>query len=191
MVAALSEVDAYSVPVDAFGDSAPNGFFEILGRILALNSKIEYLMGRLDHLPSSETAGVRKVEQFRKRYETERRERNAIVHSHWLFGADEADPQVIAGFRYKTRNPASGHIAKLSVRDVPGSAREQVIVKYTLEDMRKVLRRTVTTMMIGTHAFAEVSMTWAAKQLTIEDQDAPSQSDRTHATTSTEDTHPH
>jgi len=66
-MAAMRDVDKYGVPISAFGDSTAPEFFEILGRLLAVNGKIEYLKDRLDDLPSSETTGVRKVEQFLER----------------------------------------------------------------------------------------------------------------------------
>ena len=51
----LVEVDHFGVPRKAFWDRTPAGFFELVGRILAVNGRIEYLRGRLDHLPSSGT----------------------------------------------------------------------------------------------------------------------------------------
>ena len=36
-----AEVDAHGVPLGAFGQPAPSEFFEVLGRILAVNGKIE------------------------------------------------------------------------------------------------------------------------------------------------------
>jgi hypothetical protein len=134
--AALSEVDKYGVPLDAFGSGVPPEFFEVLGRLLAVNGKIEYLKERLDDLPSSETSGVRKANNL-TRGMTRGLERNAIVHSLWVFGAHTEDPQLILGVRYKTKSPASGEIATVSIRDVPHSEREQVIVQYKLDRLRK------------------------------------------------------
>lgn len=54
----MSEVDGYGVPVSAFGVSMPPEFFEIVGRLIAVNGKIEYLKDRLDNMPTSETSGV-------------------------------------------------------------------------------------------------------------------------------------
>jgi hypothetical protein len=160
----LSEVDKYGVPLDAFGPAVPTGFFEVLGRLLAVNGKIEYLKDRLDHVPSSERNGVRKVEQFYKRYDSGRLERNAIVHSFWAFGAHTGDPEVISGVRYKRKGPASGEIATVSIGDIPDSEREQVIVQYGLDQLRNLLKSDVTTMLIGMHAHAEVGVNWAARQ---------------------------
>lgn len=162
--AALSEVDKYGVPLDAFGPGVPPEFFEVLGRLLAVNGKIEYLKERLGHLPLSETNGVRKVEQFYKRYDSGRLERNAIVHSLWVFGAHTEAPEAILGVRYKTKSPASGEIARVSIHDVPDSEREQVIVQYGLDQLRKILKRDVTTLLIGVHAHTEVGVNWAARQ---------------------------
>lgn len=112
-MAAMSDVDKYGVPLHIFGDATAPEFFEILGRLLAVNGKIEYLKDRLDDLPSSETSGVRKVEQFLEGYSSGRVDRNAIVHSYWVFGAHTNDPEVILGIRYKIRKLASGETAEL------------------------------------------------------------------------------
>ena len=164
---AQPDVDSFGVPLDAFGSGMEPQFFEILGRVLAVNGKIEYLKDRLEHIPPSETLGVRKVEQFFKRYNDDRQERNAIVHSHWIRGAHTQGPEILVGVRYKSRNKASGTIARVSITDVPGSEREQVLVEYTLGDLRKQLKKAVTTMLIGTQACSEVSMNWAFKQTAI------------------------
>jgi len=137
-------------------------FFEVLGRILAVNGKIEYLHDRLDHLPSSETSGTRKVEQFLGRVTAEKGERNAIVHSHWTFGAHTSRSDVITAIRYKVRKQVSGEVATVSIVDVPGSEREQDFTLYTLDDLRRVLRRSVTTMQIGEQAYAYAMLKRAA-----------------------------
>ena len=162
---APNEVDNYGVPVGAFGRHAPPEFFEVLGRLLAVNGNIEYLKDRLDQHPASETDGVRKAEQFSKRYESGRLERNGVVHSRWIFGAHTLDSEVILGVRYKITKSNSGKIASVSIRDVPGSEKEQVVVEYKLDGLRKLLKRDITTMLIGERALTEVDMKWAANQL--------------------------
>lgn len=156
-----TEVDAFGVPVAAFGQSAPPEFFEVLGRILAVNGKIEYLGDRLDSLPHTETKGTRKVEQFLVRCNAERADRNAIVHSHWVFGAHATDPDVFLAIRYKTRKQTSGQVATVSIVDVPGSDREQDFTLYTLDDLQRVLRRSTATMRIGEQAYAQAMLRWA------------------------------
>lgn len=172
-MAAMSDVDNYGVPLHIFGDAIAPEFFEILGRLLAVNGKIEYLRDRLDDLPSSETSGVRKVEQFLKRYNSGRLDRNAIVHSYWAFGAHTNDPEVILGIRYKIRKLASGETATVATRDVPGSEREQDVVQYKLDDLRKLLSRDVVTMRMGEIAYADVELNWARRQLLAADGDLP------------------
>jgi hypothetical protein len=162
---AVRDVDGYGVPREAFGHGTPPEFFEILGRLLAVNGKIEYLKDRLDHLPGSEIIGIRKVEQFVDRYKAGRLERNSIVHSHWVFDADIKDPEVILGIRYRSSKNYSGEIATVSIGDVPESERETVVVRYRLDELRKLLKRDVTTMGIGERAFTESNLRWAAKQL--------------------------
>ncbi|WP_336626703.1 MULTISPECIES: hypothetical protein [unclassified Microbacterium] len=157
-----TEVDAYGVPLDSFGEPAPFEFFEVLGRILAVNGKIEYLHDRLGHLPSSETSGTRKVEQFLGRVTAEKGERNAIVHSHWTFGAHTSRSDVVTAIRYKVRKQVSGEVATVSIVDVPGSEREHDFTLYTLDDLRRVLRRSVTTMQIGEQAYAYAMLKRAA-----------------------------
>jgi hypothetical protein len=170
----LSDVDNYGVPIDAFGPTTPPEFFEILGRLLAVNGKIEYLKDRLAHLPEAETNGVGKVEQFTKRYESGRLERHSIVHSRWIFDAHSKDPEVIVGVRYKVSKAASGEIATVSITGVRGSEHDQVVVQYTLNELRKLLKRDVTTMLIGERAHTEVNMRWAAQEVmtTAEDLSA-------------------
>lgn len=158
------DVDQYHLPVDAFGAAAPPEFFEILGRILAVNGKIEYLKARLGHLPVVETEGVKKVEQFLNRYESGRLDRNGIVHSNWVFGANAEDPEMILGYRYKTPSPTSGDIARVTISDIPGSARDQVLVQQSLSGLRGHLKRALDTMLIGEIAYTEVSLRWAAEQ---------------------------
>lgn len=157
-----TEVDAYGVPLGSFGEPAPLEFFEVLGRILAVNGKIEYLHDRLRHMPSSETSGTRKVEQFLTRVSAEKSERNAIVHSHWTFGAHTSRSDVITAIRYKIRKKASGEVATVAIVDVPGSGREQDFTLYTLSELRRVLWRSVTTMQIGEQAYAHAMLKWAA-----------------------------
>lgn len=159
------DVDSYGVPLHAFGDGASPEFFEIIGRILAVNGQIEYLQERLDHLPASETAGVRKVEQFLTRFASSRDDRNAVVHSRWIFGAHTTDPNVILCVRYKTRKRAAGHIATVSIRDVPDSEKEQETVLHTVDSLKTLLKRDVTTMRIGELAYTEIMVAWSVKQL--------------------------
>jgi hypothetical protein len=80
----LTEVDRFGVPVDSFGSGMPPEFFEVIGRLVAINGRLEYIKDRLDHLSPSETSGVRKFEQFAKRFESGRLDRHTIVHSSWL-----------------------------------------------------------------------------------------------------------
>jgi len=150
----MRDVDEYGLPLSEFGDVPPD-FFEILGRLLAVNGKIEYLKDRLDHLPSAETDGVKKVEQFLKRYAAGRSERNAIVHSTWVFGAHKA-PEVIVGFRYKVGKSVLEGTPTVAIRGVPGSARRQDVVQYTLDELRELLKRDITTMLVGQLAHGEV-----------------------------------
>lgn len=161
----MDDVDKYGVPLDAFGAAVPPAFFEILGRIIAVNGKIEYLKERLDHLPPSETRGVRKIEQFLKRETSERMDRNAIVHSRWVFGAHISNPNVIVGMRYKIAKLTSGLIATVSIHDDAGSEREQDIVQYEVADLRTILRRSLHTMRIGETAYRNVMLTWSAQQV--------------------------
>lgn len=167
------EVDTFGIPLHAFGDSVPAGFFEVLGRIVAVNAQIEYLQDRLDHLPPSETDGVRKAEQFRARCASGRADRNAIVHSRWVFGAQTARPDIILGVRYKTRRQASGEIATVSLSDVPGSERQQDTVQHTLDALKKLLRRDVATMRIGELAYSEIMLKWAVRQVDPAESDEP------------------
>lgn len=160
-----TDVDAHGVPIHAFGDGPPPEFFEILGRLLAVNGQIEYLQERLAHLPRSETTGVRKVEQFLARCVSGRDDRNAIVHSRWVFGAHTTDPEVIFGLRYKTRKRTVGPIATVFISDVPDSERAQETVQHTLGSLKKLLRRDITTMRIGELAYTKIMMKWSTKQL--------------------------
>lgn len=162
------EVDAYGVPTSAFGDPVPSGFFEVLGRILTVHGKIEYLQDRLNHLPSVETTSSNKVEQFLARCAAGKADRNAIVHSHWAFGADTSDPNVILALRYKSRKQTSGDIATVSLIDVPGSDREQDFGRYTLDDLKRLLRGNVVTMRIGEQAYTETMLKWASQQIDID-----------------------
>lgn len=156
-----TETDEYGVPTTAFGSPPPSHFFAILGRLLAVHGKIEYLEDRLKHLPAEETAGIRKVEQFQARCAAGKSDRNTIVHSYWLFGAHQTTSEIILALRYKTRKHTSGDIATLSMRDVPESDREQDLGQYTLDDLSKLLRASVVTMRIGEHAYGEVMARWA------------------------------
>ena len=160
----MTEVDRYGVPISAFGVSMPSEFFEIVGRLVAVSGKIEYLKDRLDNMPTSETSGVRKVEQFLKREDSGKLDRNAIVHSWWVAGAHD-DANVLLGIREKKRKVASGAAASVSMRDVPGSDRDQDYVEYTLEALRRLLKRCVTTMSIGELAYGEVMFKWAAQEI--------------------------
>ena len=166
-----TEIDAYGVPTAAFGDPVPSEFFEVLGRILAVHGKIEYLLDRLKHLPSAETTSSRKVEQFLARCAAGKADRNAIVHSHWMFGAHTTNPDVILAIRYKSRKQTSGVIATLSIIDVPESDREQDFGQYTLDDLKQLLRGNVVTMRIGEQAYTEIMLKWATQQI---DTDSPS-----------------
>jgi hypothetical protein len=159
-----TEVDSYGVPSQAFGLLASPELFEILGRVVAVQGKIEYLQDRLAHLPPSETSSVRKVEQFLKRCNSGRAARNALVHSRWVFGADMKDPDVILGFRYKTRKVTSGTVATASISDVEGSEKEHDVVRHTIESLRKLLQQDVVTMQIGEQAYSEIMLKWAAQQ---------------------------
>jgi len=118
----------------------------------------------LSHLPTPETVRTRKVEQFLARVGAEKSDRNAIVHSHWTFGAHKSRSDVVTAIRYKTRKQASGEVATVSMLDIPGSEREQDITLYSLGDLRGVLRRSVTTMQIGEQAYAQTMLNWAVIQ---------------------------
>jgi hypothetical protein len=166
--APMREVDKYGIPLDEFGEGILPELFEILGRILTVNAKIEYFKDRLDHLPSPETSGVRKVEQFNQRYESGRLERNAVVHSFWVFGAHKEDPDVVTGIRYKKNKKSFGEAATLSILDVPDSESDQLIVQYKLDALRTLLRGYITTMQIGDRALSEVLLNWAAAQVLAE-----------------------
>ncbi|WP_146086428.1 hypothetical protein [Rathayibacter sp. AY1D1] len=158
------DVDAFGLPLDAFGNTVQPDFFQILGRLVAVNGQIEYLQDRFDHLPNEETSGVRKVEQFERRSEAGRADRNAVVHSRWVFGA-HADPAVVVGIRYKTRRQTSGTVAAVSIIDVSGSERKQDVVEHTVESLRGVLRRDVATMRIGQLALSEIMLRYAASRI--------------------------
>jgi hypothetical protein len=160
----MNEVDGYGVPVSAFGDGMQPEFFDIIGRMLAVSGKTEYLRDRLDNMPASETSGVRKVAQFLKRDDSGKVDRNAVVHSWWIAGA-HGDADVFVGIRYKKRKFADGVLASVSMQDVPGSDRDQEYVEYTLDAMRKLLKRCVTTMNIGELAYAEVMLKWATHEI--------------------------
>lgn len=159
-----TEVDAYGVPVNAFGDRVPSEFFEALGRILSVHGKIEYLEERLRHLPSVETTGARKTEQFFARCAAGKADRNAVVHSSWVFGAYQTDSDVILAVRYKTRKQTSGEVATISTMGVPESDREQDIGQYTLSDLKRILLRSIVTMRIGEQAYSEIMLNWASDQ---------------------------
>lgn len=166
-----TEVDGYGVPTAAFGHPVPSGFFEVLGRILAVHGKIEYLQDRLTHLPSTETTGSRKIEQFLARCGAGRADRNTIVHSNWMFGAHTTDPDVILAIRYKNRKQTSGAAATVSIVDVTESDREQDVGQYTLNDLKRLLRSNVVTMRLGEQAYTEIMLKWASQQI---DFDSPS-----------------
>lgn len=159
-----TDVDSYDLPLQAFGQAVPPAFFEVLGRIITVHGKIEYLQDRLKHLTSSETSGVKKIDQFRKRCESGRDARNAIIHSRWVFGADMNDPDIFLGMRYKTRKPTSGTVATVSIADVPDSMREHDIVRYTLHSLRKLLRKDIVTMQVGEQAYSEIMLNWAGQE---------------------------
>lgn len=159
-----TEVDAYGMPVAAFGDRVPSGFFEVIGRILSAHGRIEYLKERLNHLPAGETARVRKVEQFHERVRSEQADRNTVVHSHWMFGAHKTDPDVILALRYRTRKNTPGVVATVSIVDVPESDEEQIIGQYTLESLKKILARSIVTMRIGEQAYSDTMLRWVSRQ---------------------------
>lgn len=159
-----TEVDSYGIPVDAFGERVTSGFFEVLGRILSVHGKIEYLEERLGHLSPAETAGVKKTEQFLARCAAGKAVRNTIVHSYWVFGAHRTDPDIILAVRYKVRNQTSGQIATLSIMDVPESDRGQDVGQYTLGDLKAILRRSIQTMRIGEQAYSKIILRWAVGQ---------------------------
>jgi hypothetical protein len=144
-----ADVDAYGLPLSTFGDHPPKAFFELVGRIVAVNGRIEYLRARLDHLPPSETTGIKKVEQFLERDKAGRLDRNAIVHSSWIFGANTSDPGVILGIRYKARARTSGATATLSLSDLPESDKENDYVQHDLASLRGLLKRDLATMQVG------------------------------------------
>ncbi len=158
-------VDPYGVPLDLFGESVPEEFFAILGRLVATNGQIEYLYDRLNHLPEHERVGIRKVEQFFGRFVAGRDERNSAIHSRWVFGAHE-DPDVIVGIRYKVNKKSSGLVAVLSITDVADSEREHVLVEHTVESLRRLLRRDLATVRIGTHALAETMLSGERREST-------------------------
>ncbi|WP_460800086.1 hypothetical protein [Microbacterium sp. GXF0217] len=158
-------VDAYGVPLDLFGESVPEEFFAILGRLVATNGQIEYLYDRLNHLPEHERVGIRKVEQFFGRFVAGRDERNAVIHSRWVFGAHE-DPEVIVGIRYKINKKSSGLVAVLSIADVEDSEREHVLVEHTVESLRRLLRRDLITANIGAQALVETMLNGASREST-------------------------
>lgn len=158
------EVDEFGVPVEAFGNRVPSEFFGLLGRIMAVNGKIEYLNDRLMHLPAEETADVRKVAQFLARVQAGRADRNAVVHSYWTLGTHD-DPETFVGVRYKTRKLTSGLVAEVALTDDPeDSCRPQDLVSHSLGSLRSLLRRDVATMQIGQLAYREIMLRWAAEQ---------------------------
>lgn len=162
-----TEVDAYGMPVTAFGDPVPSGFFEVLGRILSVHGKIEYLRERLSHLPADETTGVRKVQQFHERVRSEQADRNTIVHSHWMFGAHKTNPDIILALRYKTRKNTLGEVATISIVDVPESDKGQIVGQYTLDCLKQILARSIVTMRIGEQAYNNIMFCWASRQAEI------------------------
>lgn len=159
-----TETDNYGIPVDAFGADVPPDFFELIGRILAVHGKIEYLQGRLSSLPSAEKDGVKKVEQFLVRCAAEKANRNTLVHSYWIFGSHTEDPDVILALRYKTRKKTSGEVATVSIVDVPEGVHEQDLGQYTLDDLRRIMRRSTVTMRIGERAYSEIMLKWSSVQ---------------------------
>jgi len=160
----LGDVDRFGLPLNQFGHYSPPEFFEIVGRIVATNGRIEYLKDRLAHLPSSETSGVKKVEQFLTRYKSGRLERNAIVHSSWVFGAGTDAPDLILGVRYRTRKDTVGDTATVSIADVPASEKKQDVVQYGLAGLRKLFKRDITTLQVGEIAYTQVMLAWARDQ---------------------------
>ena len=106
---------------------------------------------------------MRKVAQFRKRYSAGRSDRNAIVHSNWVFRAHTQDPDVIVGVRYKQRNRATGYVATVSLADIAGDCRQQDVVEYSLKQLRTQLRHDIATMRVGEIAYAQVMLAWAAR----------------------------
>jgi hypothetical protein len=146
----------------------PSEFFEVLGRILTVHGKIEYLQDRLKHLPSAETTGSIKVKQFFARCSAEKADRNAIVHSHWVFGAHTTNRDIILALRYKIRKQISGDIATVSIVDAPESDRQQDYGEYTLDDLKRVLRGNVVTMRIGEQAYTQIMLKWASQQIGID-----------------------
>lgn len=165
--AAPPSVDAYGLPVEAFGVEPPDGFFEVLGRILAVSAQIEYLQDRLEHLPSTETERVRKVEQFLARCADGRDARNAVVHSRWSFDA-HTDPDVIIGIRYKKRKNASGQVFSVAMTDVEGSGLGHELIEHTMVTLRRLLKRDISTMTIGQMAYTEIQLRWAQTQIDME-----------------------
>jgi hypothetical protein len=160
----LREVDEYGIPLALFGSPTPPEFFAVVGRIVAINGRIEYMRDRLQHLPPSEIVVMTKVQQFLHRYNSGRAERNAIVHSSWVFGADSDDPDVIWGVRYKVGKSTTEDAATVSIRDVPNSERTQETVGYTMVRLRKILKRDLITMQVGEIAYAVVMRNWAMRR---------------------------
>ena len=157
--------DKYGLPLDAFGIEAPHEFFEITGRILAVHGQIEYLKERLNRIPAIETEGVRKFQQFLSRCKDGQNDRNTIVHSRWVFGANKKDPHQFFAVRYKTRSITSGSVATVAITDVPESEKEQDYTMYSLESLQKVLNQSIITMRIGSQAYTEVMFHWANQQM--------------------------
>lgn len=165
------EVDSFGTPVGSFGTKPPEAFFSLVGRIVALSGQIEYLKDRLAHLPAKETESSKKVKRFYERARANQEERNGVVHSRWFFGADTSDPDLITGIRYKVAKSNAGHIATVSLVDVPDSEREQVVVQHTLKSLEALHRRLVGTAHVGEVAYASIMLRWGATQLT--DADTP------------------
>ena len=55
-------------------------------------------------------------------------------------------------------------VATVSIRDVPGSEQEHICVEHTIDSLKRLLRRDVSTMQIGKRAYSEVMLTWAMRQ---------------------------
>lgn len=165
--------DGLGTPLDSFGTKPPEAFFSLLGRIVAMSGQIEYLKDRLAHLPSEETDSSKKVKRFYERARSDQEERNGVVHSRWFFGADKSDPDLITGIRYKIAKSNAGHIATVSIVDLPDSEREQVVVQHTLKSLELLHRRLVGTVRIGEVAYTSLMLRWGATQLADADPFSP------------------
>lgn len=167
------ETDSLGTPAGSFRTTPPEAFFSLVGRIVVLSGQIEYLKDRFAHLPPKETESSKKVKRFHERARADQEERNGVVHSRWFFGADESDPDLITGVRYKVAKSNTGHIAIVSIVDVPDSGREQVVIQHTLKSLEEMHSRLLGTARIGEVAYASLMLRWGATQLANADSPPP------------------